>query len=67
MTDPPRGGPGLLKKAPLPEAPRQRSPRNIDPEPDRLQRLIDKLLSLARVEKRQHLEGVERIDLRQPA
>ncbi|MCU0958289.1 MAG: two-component system sensor histidine kinase CreC, partial [Hydrogenophaga sp.] len=59
-----RGAAELLQESDLPDDARQRFTRNIDAESDRLQRLIDKLLSLARVEQRQHLEGVERIDLR---
>lgn len=59
-----RGAAELLQESDLPDDARQRFTRNIDAESDRLQRLIDRLLSLARVEQRQHLEGVERIDLR---
>jgi len=59
-----RGAAELLQESDLPEDARQRFTRNIDAESARLQRLIDRLLSLATVEKRQRLEGVEPIDLR---
>lgn len=60
-----RGAAELLQEGDLPEEARQRFTHNIDVESARLQRLIDRLLSLATVEKRQQLEAVERIDLRQ--
>ncbi|MDI3512650.1 MAG: two-component system, OmpR family, sensor histidine kinase CreC [Betaproteobacteria bacterium] len=58
-----RGAAELLQEADLPEEARQRFTQNIDAESARLQRLIDRLLSLATVEKRQQLDSVERIDL----
>ena len=59
-----RGAAELLQESDLPEAARQRFTRNIDAESARLQRLIDRLLSLAGVEKRQHLDSIEPLDLR---
>ena len=58
-----RGAAELLLEAQMPEPDRQRFLANIDSESARLQRLIDRLLSLASVEKRQHLEQVETLDL----
>lgn len=58
-----RGAAELLQEAQMPEANRQRFLANIDSESARLQRLIDRLLSLASVEKRQHLEQPEALNL----
>ena len=58
-----RGAAELLQESQMPEPARQRFLANIDSESARLQRLIDRLLSLASVEKRQHLEQVETLDL----
>ncbi|MCH8541942.1 MAG: two-component system sensor histidine kinase CreC [Alcanivorax sp.] len=55
----------LLQEADVPEADQRRFLTNVDMESARLQRLIDRLLSLATVEKKQHLSGVENIDLGQ--
>ncbi len=44
---------------PLPEEQRQRFVGNIERESERMQRLIDKLLELARLEKMPQLEHVE--------
>ena len=58
-----RGAAELLQEAQMPEPDRQRFLANINSESARLQRLIDRLLSLASVEKRQHLEQSESLDL----
>ncbi|AQZ94585.1 two-component system sensor histidine kinase CreC [Halopseudomonas phragmitis] len=58
-----RGAAELLQETNVPEQARQRFLSNIDSESQRLQRLVDRLLSLASVEKRQHLEHPERLDL----
>ena len=53
----------LLQEADVPEPMRARFLANIDGESLRLQRLVDRLLSLAGVEKRQQLEQTETVDL----
>ena len=58
-----RGAAELLQEAQMPEPARQRFLANIDTESARLQRLIDRLLSLASVEKQQHLEQAQRLDI----
>ena len=58
-----RGAAELLQEADVPEPMRARFLANIDGESLRLQRLVDRLLSLAGVEKRQQLEQTERVDL----
>ena len=58
-----RGAAELLQEADVPEPMRARFLANIDSESSRLQRLVDRLLSLAGVEKRQALEQTESLDL----
>ncbi|WP_022961703.1 two-component system sensor histidine kinase CreC [Halopseudomonas pelagia] len=58
-----RGAAELLQEGDLPAEARQRFTQNIEMETARMQRLIDRLLSLASVEKRQHLDSPETIDL----
>ena len=58
-----RGAVGLLQEEDLPAAERERFVSNIDTESARLQRLIDRLLSLAMVEKRRHLQHPELLDM----
>ncbi|MFN3579230.1 MAG: two-component system sensor histidine kinase CreC [Pseudomonas sp.] len=58
-----RGAAELLQEGDLPAEARQRFTQNIEMESARMQRLIDRLLSLASVEKRQHLDSPESIDL----
>ena len=58
-----RGAAELLQEGDVPAPMRERFLANIDGESLRLQRLVDRLLSLAGVEKRQALEQTETIDL----
>ena len=58
-----RGAAELLQEGDVPAPMRERFLANIDGESLRLQRLVDRLLSLAGVEKRQALEQTESIDL----
>ena len=58
-----RGAAELLQEANVPEPMRARFLANIDSESERLQRLVDRLLSLAGIEKLQHLEQAEALDL----
>lgn len=58
-----RGAAELLQEEDLPVAERERFISNIDTESSRLQRLIDRLLSLATVEKRRHLQHPELLDM----
>jgi len=58
-----RGAAELLQEGDVPAPMRERFLANIDGESLRLQRLVDRLLSLAGVEKRQALEQTEIIDL----
>ncbi|MGB7386862.1 MAG: two-component system sensor histidine kinase CreC [Pseudomonas neustonica] len=58
-----RGAAELLQEDDVPAPMRSRFLANIDNESERLQRLIDRLLSLASVEKLKHLEHPEIIDL----
>ena len=58
-----RGAAELLLEGDVPAPMRERFLANIDGESLRLQRLVDRLLSLAGVEKRQALEQTEIIDL----
>ena len=58
-----RGAAELLQEADVPAPMRSRFLANIDNESERLQRLIDRLLSLASVEKLKHLEHPELVDL----
>lgn len=58
-----RGATELLQEADLPADQRQRFLDNIDTESGRMQRLIDRLLSLAAVEKLNRLSDTERVDL----
>ena len=58
-----RGAAELLQEGDVPTSMRERFLANIDGESLRLQRLVDRLLSLAGVEKRQALEQTEIIDL----
>ena len=58
-----RGAAELLQEGDVPAPMRERFLANIDGESLRLQRLVDRLLSLAGVEKRQALEQTERVDL----
>lgn len=58
-----RGAAELLQEADMPAAERERFISNIDTESARLQRLIDRLLSLATVEKRRHLQHPEMLDM----
>jgi two-component system sensor histidine kinase CreC len=57
-----RGAAELLQE-PLPEAERERFAANIQRQTQRLQQLIDKLLSLADVEQMRQLRDVESVDL----
>ena len=57
-----RGAAELLE-APLPEADRARFVASIAAQGERMAQMVDKLLALAAVEHRQHLEGCERVDL----
>jgi two-component system sensor histidine kinase CreC len=59
-----RGSAELLE-APMPDADRERFATNIRVQSERLAQMIDKLLALAAVEHRQHLETRERVDLAQ--
>ncbi|NMU33875.1 two-component system sensor histidine kinase CreC, partial [Vibrio parahaemolyticus] len=54
-----------ILQMPLPEEKVTRFAGNIERESDRMQSLIDKLLELARLEKRPELEQVEAISLKQ--
>ena len=58
-----RGAAELLQEGNVPDPMRARFLANIDGESLRLQRLVDRLLSLAGVEKRQQLEQTETVDL----
>jgi len=58
-----RGAVELLQEDDLPPQERDRFVRNIDTESARMQRLIDRLLSLATVEKRRHLNHPESLDM----
>ncbi|MGI3129569.1 two-component system sensor histidine kinase CreC [Halopseudomonas pachastrellae] len=58
-----RGAAELLQEGDVPAPMRERFLANIDGESLRLQRLVDRLLSLAGVEKQQALEQTETIDL----
>jgi len=58
-----KGAAELLQEAGVPDTMRERFLGNIDYESARLQRLVDRLLSLASVEKRQQLEQPEELDL----
>ena len=58
-----RGAAELLQEGDVPAPMRERFLANIDGESLRLQRLVDRLLSLAGVEKRQALEQTETVDL----
>ncbi|SDU25740.1 two-component system sensor histidine kinase CreC [Halopseudomonas salegens] len=58
-----RGAAELLQEGDVPALARERFLANIDSESQRLQRLVERLLSLASVEKRQHLEQAESLDL----
>ena len=57
-----RGAAELLE-APLPEADRARFVASIAAQGERMAQMVDKLLALAAVEHRQHLEACERVDL----
>ena len=57
-----RGAAELLE-APLPEADRARFVASIAAQGERMAQMVDKLLALAAVEHRQHLEARERVDL----
>ena len=57
-----RGSAELLER-PLPEADRVRFAATVRAQSERLAEMIDKLLALAAVEHRQHLETRERVDL----
>lgn len=58
-------GASEILQMPLPEEKVARFAGNIERESDRMQSLIDKLLELARLEKRLELEQVEAISLKQ--
>ncbi|MDF5124650.1 two-component system sensor histidine kinase CreC, partial [Vibrio parahaemolyticus] len=58
-------GASEILQMPLPEEKVTRFAGNIERESDRMQSLIDKLLELARLEKRPELEQVEAISLKQ--
>ena len=57
-----RGAAELLE-APLPEADRARFVASIAAQGERMAQMVDKLLALAAVEHRQHLEACERVDV----
>lgn len=57
-------GASEILQTPLPEEKVHRFAANIERESDRMQSLIDKLLDLARLEKRPELESVTPIDVR---
>ncbi len=57
-----RGAAELLE-APLPESDRARFVASIAAQGERMAQMVDKLLALAAVEHRQHLEARERVDL----
>ncbi len=58
-------GASEILQMPLPEEKVTRFAGNIERESDRMQSLIDKLLELARLEKRPELEQVDAISLKQ--
>ncbi|NOH71971.1 two-component system sensor histidine kinase CreC [Vibrio pectenicida] len=58
-------GASEILQMPLPEDKIARFASNIERESDRMQSLIDKLLELARLEKRPELEDIEQISVRQ--